>query len=90
MNFAEQNLSLEKCPQRKDDLIERYKSEANKAKDEARENSNLYGLEELPNHVDQEDLLDKKKQARDKLGSVNLKADDVIDVLIKASSLSLA
>ena len=27
-------------------------------------------------HVNQEDLLDKKKQAREKLGSVNLKADE--------------
>ena len=36
----------------------------------------MYGLEDLPNHIDQEDLLDKKKQAREKLGSVNLKANE--------------
>ena len=40
------------------------------------ENSNLYGVEELPDAVNQEDLLDKKKQEREKLGSVNLKADE--------------
>ena len=40
------------------------------------ENSNLNGAEELPNPVDQEDALDKKKQEREKLGSVNLKADE--------------
>ena len=40
------------------------------------ENSNLNGVEELPNPVDQEDALDKKKQEREKLGSVNLKADE--------------
>ena len=32
-------------------------------------------MEDLPNHVDQEDLLDKKNK-REKLGSVNLKADE--------------
>ena len=37
-----------------------------------RENSNLFGAEELPDAVNQEDLLDKKKQEREKLGSVNL------------------
>ena len=40
------------------------------------ENSNLNGIEELPDAVNQEDLLDKKKQEREKLGSVNLKADE--------------
>ena len=40
------------------------------------ENSNLNGVEELPNAIDQEDALDKKKQERERLGSVNLKADE--------------
>ena len=40
------------------------------------EYSNLNGIEDLPNPVDQEDSLDKKKQEREKLGSVNLKADE--------------
>ena len=30
----------------------------------------------MPDAVNQEDLLDKKKQEREKLGSVNLKADE--------------
>jgi chromosome segregation protein len=33
-------------------------------------------LKNLPNPVDQEDALDKKKQERERLGSVNLKADE--------------
>ena len=33
-------------------------------------------MEDLPNPVDQEDSLDKKKQERERLGSVNLKADE--------------
>ena len=40
------------------------------------ENSNLNGADELPNAVDQEDALDKKKQERERFGSVNLKADE--------------
>ena len=40
------------------------------------ENSNLFGEEELPDAINQEDLLDKRKQEREKLGSVNLKADE--------------
>ncbi|MDA9643597.1 hypothetical protein N9S90_00300 [Candidatus Pelagibacter sp.] len=61
---------------RKGDLLDRVKSELNLIEDNLLENSNLNGVEELPNAVDQEDSLDKKKQEREKLGSVNLKADE--------------
>ena len=61
---------------RKSDLLDRIDSELNLNEDNILENSNLNGLEELPNHIDQEDKLDKKKQEREKLGSVNLKADE--------------
>ena len=61
---------------RKSDLIDRIVSELNLSEDNILENSNLFGIEELPDAVNQEDLLDKKKQEREKLGSVNLKADE--------------
>ena len=38
--------------------------------------SNLELNEEFPDAVTQEELLDKKKRERDKLGSVNLRADE--------------
>ena len=57
-------------------MVDRINSELNLTEENILENSNLFGKEELPNAVDQEDLLDKKKQEREKLGSVNLKADE--------------
>ena len=48
----------------------------NKNEENILENSNLNGVDELPNAVDQEDALDKKKQQRERFGSVNLKADE--------------
>ena len=38
--------------------------------------SNLELNEEFPDALTQEELLDKKKRERDKLGSVNLRADE--------------
>jgi len=73
---ASSGATIEGLKKRKNDLIDRINSELNLTENNILENSNLNGLEELPNHVDQEDLLDKKKQAREKLGSVNLKADE--------------
>ena len=64
---------------RKNDLIDRITSELNLTEENILENSNLNGVEELPDAVNQEDLLDKKKQEREKLGSVNLKADEETD-----------
>ncbi|WP_075502352.1 chromosome segregation SMC family protein [Candidatus Pelagibacter communis] len=73
---ASSGATIEGLKKRKNDLIDRINSELNLTEENILENSNLNGLEDLPNHVDQEDLLDKKKQAREKLGSVNLKADE--------------
>ena len=73
---ASSGATIEGLKKRKNDLIDRVSSELNLSERNILENSNLNGLEELPNHIDQEDLLDKKKQAREKLGSVNLKADE--------------
>ena len=39
-------------------------------------NSDLAGVENLPNVIEQEDKLDAKKNERERLGSVNLRADE--------------
>jgi chromosome segregation protein len=73
---ASSGATIEGLQKRKSDLLDRINSELNLNEDNILENSNLNGTEELPNAVDQEDNLDKKKQEREKLGSVNLKADE--------------
>ena len=73
---ASSGATIEGLKKRKSDLIDRINSELNLEEENILENSNLFGVEELPDAVNQEDLLDKKKQEREKLGSVNLKADE--------------
>ncbi len=73
---ASSGATVEGLKKRKNDLIDRINSELNLSEGNILENSNLFGIKELPDAVNQEDLLDKKKQEREKLGSVNLKADE--------------
>ncbi|MFL2895064.1 MAG: chromosome segregation SMC family protein [Candidatus Pelagibacter sp.] len=73
---ASSGATIEGLKKRKNDLVDRVNSELNLTEENILENSNLFGKEELPDAVNQEDLLDKKKQEREKLGSVNLKADE--------------
>ncbi len=73
---ASSGATIEGLQKRKSDLLDRVSSELSLSEENILENSNLNGIEELPNAVDQEDSLDKKKQEREKLGSVNLKADE--------------
>tara|TARA_Y100000591_G_C21835783_1_gene702396 strand:- start:192 stop:2588 length:2397 start_codon:yes stop_codon:yes gene_type:complete len=73
---ASSGATIEGLKKRKNDLIDRINTELNLNEENILENSNLFGSEELPDAVNQEDLLDKRKQERDKLGSVNLKADE--------------
>ena len=73
---ASSGATIEGLKKRKNDLIDRIGSELNLNEDNILENSNLNGVEELPDAVNQEDLLDKKKQERERFGSVNLKADE--------------
>ncbi len=73
---ASSGATVEGLKKRKSDLVDRINSELNLSEDNILENSNLNGVEELPDAVNQEDLLDKKKQERERLGSVNLKADE--------------
>ena len=73
---ASSGATIEGLKKRKNDLLDRVQSELNLLENNILENSNLFGTEELPDPVVQEDLLDKKKQEREKFGSVNLKADE--------------
>ena len=73
---ASSGATVEGLKKRKDDLLERVSSELNLEEKNILENSNLYGVEELPDSITQEEALDEKKREREKLGSVNLRADE--------------
>ena len=73
---ASSGATIEGLKKRKDDLLERVSSELNLEENNILENSNLNGVDELPDSVNQEEVLDKKKREREKLGSVNLRADE--------------
>ena len=73
---ASSGATVEGLKKRKEDLLERVSSELNLEENDILENSNLNGVEELPDSVAQEDALDGKKREREKLGSVNLRADE--------------
>ena len=73
---ASSGATIEGLKKRKDDLLERVLTELNIKENDILENSNLNGIEDLPDSVGQEEVLDKKKREREKLGSVNLRADE--------------
>jgi len=73
---ASSGATIEGLKKRKDDLLERIQSELNLKQDNILENSNLNSVEELPDSIAQEEALDEKKGMREKLGSVNLRADE--------------
>ncbi|MDB9767487.1 AAA family ATPase [Candidatus Pelagibacter sp.] len=73
---ASSGATVEGLKKRKEDLLERVSSELNLEENDILENSNLNGVENLPDSVAQEDALDEKKREREKLGSVNLRADE--------------
>jgi len=73
---ASSGATVEGLKKRKDDLLERVSSELNLSENDILENSNLSGAEELPDSIAQEEALDEKKRQREKLGSVNLRADE--------------
>ena len=73
---ASSGATIEGLKKRKTDLLERIESELNLNENNILEFSNLESNEEFPDAVTQEELLDKKKRERDKLGSVNLRADE--------------
>jgi len=68
--------TIEGLNKRKSDLLERIDDELNLNENNLFEFSNLQLDQDLPDSLEQEELLDKKKREREKLGSVNLKADE--------------
>ncbi len=75
-NKARSGATLEGLENRKKDLIGALKNDLNIEENNLLDNSNLKNVEELPNVIEQEDKLDAKKNERDRLGSVNLRADE--------------
>ena len=73
---ASSGATIDGLNKRKDDLLERVKTELSLNENNILEFSNLEQNEEFPDAVEQEELLDAKKRAREKLGSVNLRADE--------------
>jgi chromosome segregation protein len=73
---ASSGATIEGLKKRKNDLLERVQSELNLKESNILENSNLNGLDDLPDSITQEETLDEKKRKREKLGSVNLRADE--------------
>ena len=61
---------------RREDLLERVRTELNLNENNILEFSNLENNEDFQDSVAQEELLDSKKRKREKLGSVNLRADE--------------
>ena len=73
---ASSGATIEGLKKRKDDLLERVETELNLKENNILEFSNLNQIENLPDTVTQEEELDEKKRKREKLGSVNLRADE--------------
>jgi chromosome segregation protein len=68
--------TIDGLKKRRDDLLERINTELNLNENNILLNSNLNIELDLPDAVTQEEQLDEKKRMRDKLGSVNLRADE--------------
>ena len=73
---ASSGATIEGLKKRKNDLLDRVETELELNENNILEFSNLEKNEEFPDAVTQEELLDEKKRAREKLGSVNLRADE--------------
>tara|TARA_Y100000590_G_scaffold278351_1_gene312423 strand:+ start:1 stop:1047 length:1047 start_codon:yes stop_codon:yes gene_type:complete len=75
-NKARSGATLEGLENRKKDLVNALKNDLNIDEANLLENSDLKNLTELPNVIEQEDKLDAKKNLREKMGAVNLRADE--------------
>ncbi len=73
---ASSGATIDGLNKRRNDLLDRVMSELNLKEENLLEFSNLEKEEEFPDTVTQEELLDQKKREREKLGSVNLIADE--------------
>jgi chromosome segregation protein len=75
-NKARSGATLEGLENRKKDLINSLKNDLNINEKNLKDCSDLVNSENFPNVIEQEDKLDAKKNQREKLGSVNLRADE--------------
>ena len=73
---ASSSATIDGLKQRRNDLLERIDAELNLNENNLLEFSDLEKSQNLPDSVEQEELLDEKKRQREKLGSVNLRADE--------------
>ena len=73
---ASSGATIDGLSKRRSDLLERVSAELNLSEEKLLEFSNLEKEVEFPDVVTQEELLDEKKRQREKLGSVNLRADE--------------
>ena len=76
---ARSGATLEGLINRKKDLTNTLKNDLNINESNLFENSDLKDPENLPNVIEQEDKLDAKKNERERLGAVNLRADEETD-----------
>jgi len=75
-NKARSGATLEGLQDRKKDLMSALKNDLNIGEKNLLINSNLTNVDDLPNVIEQEDKLDAKKNERERLGSVNLRANE--------------
>ena len=75
-NKARSGATLEGLLNRKKDLIDALKNDLSIEEKNLLINSDLIDIENLPNVIEQEDKLDAKKNLRERLGAVNLRADE--------------
>jgi len=80
---ARSKATIEGLEQRKKDLIQIVYNELNVKEEALLGISDLKNVEELPDTLEQEEKLDKKKRQRESLGSVNLKADEETKIFKK-------
>ena len=73
---ASSGATIDGLSKRRSDLLERVSAELDLSEEKLLEFSNLEKEVEFPDVVTQEELLDEKKRQREKLGSVNLRADE--------------
>ena len=73
---ARSGATLEGLQNRKKDLVNTLKNDLHIDENNLLDSSDLKNTENLPNVIEQEDKLDAKKNERERLGAVNLRADE--------------
>ncbi len=73
---ASSSATIEGLDKRRNDLLDRIDTDLNLNEENLLSFSNLEKQDEFPDAVTQEELLDARKREREKLGSVNLRADE--------------